>query len=73
MQFNIHKRDLGGKDITAGYNTAWSWTLDRADGTTVCRSADDFMTEKLARSNIAKAKTAMKGAQRCKVVTQETT
>ena len=69
MQFNIHKRDLGGEDITAGFNSVWSWTLDLSDGTTVAQGPKAFATEKACRSQIAAAKKSMKGAVRCKVVT----
>jgi hypothetical protein len=69
MEFHIHKRPLGGEDITRGYNDAWSWTLDLADGTTVAQGPHDFATEKSCRSQIAAAKKSMKGAMRCKVTT----
>jgi hypothetical protein len=45
----------------------FSWHLWKKDGP-VARSARSFNTEKEARSDIAQAKTAMKGAARCKVL-----
>jgi hypothetical protein len=46
----------------------WTWRLVKNDGP-VCSSPDVFPTEAAARSHLAKAKTAMKGAGRCKVIT----
>lgn len=68
MQFNIHQKPLGGKDITYGFNDKWTWTLDLADGSTVAQGPQTFATEKACRSQIAAAKKSMKGAMRCKVV-----
>lgn len=49
-----------------------TWTLERKDGTAICENATQsdavgFPSEAAARSDIAAAKTAMKGAKFAKV------
>jgi hypothetical protein len=54
------------------FNTVdvFQWKLIKADGV-VCQSARSFDNEPACRSDIAKAKTAMKGASRCKVLSPD--
>lgn len=66
MIFKLHK-DNSPPSMT-DYE-AWTWLLERADGSVVCHGPQAFGSEKEARSNIAQAKRSMKGAMRCKVVT----
>lgn len=77
MQFNLHKRQVprlvpvyGQTSLLRqdGTKDAWTWTLDRADGSTICQGPGDFDSEADARSQIAQAKKSMKGAMRTKVV-----
>jgi hypothetical protein len=68
MHFQIrrHRR----LTIIGGESTFYTWELQKADGP-VCQSAVVFDSVKDARSNIAKAKTSMRGSGRCKVVDPE--
>lgn len=78
MEFQITKQRVGkiaqiapnARGVTlAGYTDAFTWALVKADESVVAKGPYVFDTEKAARSQIAEAKKAMKGAMRCKVVT----
>jgi hypothetical protein len=49
----------------------FDWQLERADSSVVCRSADQFLSEREARSDIAQVKRTMAGAGRYKVRSPE--
>ncbi len=55
----------------AAEQVAVTWTLEKADGEVVARGPRVFYDEPSCRSQIAQAKKSMKGAMRCKVVTDD--
>lgn len=68
MHFEVKCRT--GVD-TAGEVDVWTWRLVLKGGEVICRSPSAFMSEPEARSQLAAAKTSMRGAGRCKVITVE--
>lgn len=75
MHFQVHKFETtqavslgeGIKGVQQQRVTIYWWTLEKKDDQ-VCRAPRTFDSEAAARSHIASAKTAMKGASRCKVL-----
>lgn len=61
MRFVISR--TGGVATPADYG----WALERKDGKRVCVNARALVSEQEARSDIAEAKTTMKGARFAKV------
>lgn len=72
MEFRVHEVKEPYREVQGGHvnpRTYWWWQLVKVDGERVAAGPQNFDTEAAARSNIASAKKAMKGAMRCKVVT----
>lgn len=66
----VFELSCGSVDVGGDIVELWSWTL-KGKESDVCRSAMTFPSERDARSDIASAKTSMKGAKFAKVTLSE--